>query len=264
MFLHAAAAADLVFLTSMGRLSDAVAERTTAPVVLLPNGSHADRFLRHAPPLPDEPPFDVVFVGSANRSRNPLRGYRDAARRRERLVRRLGARFGDRFALFGHGWQGMPGWRGPVAFEDQVSAARQGHVVVGGVPFSSNRYYLSNRPFIQILSGATFVDHRVEGTDRILRDGDHWYLADDEAAIVQRCEELLAIPLADRRERAQAAVDHVLQHHSEQRRVEAVVRTITALRSVRAGVAAAPDLSAFLPEVDRTEEQVWAARDWPT
>lgn len=265
MLLQAAEMADLVFSTSMGAIGDLFAERTSCPVVLMPLGVHPPRFRTTTSPMGHFPPADVVFIGSNNRPRNVARSYHWFARRRERLVRRLSDRFGERFAVFGFGWEGVPGWRGPAAFDDQWIAARSGKVVVGGVPYSQNRYYLSNRPFIQIASGVPFVDVKVDGVDLMLRDGEHWRLVDDDESLADVCEAVLAEPSGEREERAGAAAQFVLQHHTESARVGSQLRTVLALKGVRSGLSPGgkPDLAALLPEVDLCQELPLATRNWP-
>lgn len=81
--------------------------------------------------------------------------------------------------MFGGGWDHLPNARGFVPFADQLSAVRRARVVVGGVPFSRERYYASNRPFIQMLSGMPLVDVAVDGIRSLARDREHWVLVEE-------------------------------------------------------------------------------------
>src|SRR5690606_22837903 len=129
-----------------------IAAYTSAPIILLPHGVCQVRFDEHSNEFdPPERDLDVVFIGSRNRARNPTKGYYWRGLRRQRLVERLTRHFGRRFGVFGNGWDYLSSSRGPVRFEQQLSTARRAKLVVGGIPFSSARYYCSDRPFIQAL-----------------------------------------------------------------------------------------------------------------
>lgn len=263
MLLQAASVSDLVLSSSMGLLADEVARHTSAPVVLLPFGVHAPQF--ELVGTPTTPEFDVAFIGSNNRSRNPLKPYHRFAVGRERLIRSMYDRFGARFAVFGKGWEGLPCWHGPVPFDHQWMAARRARVVIGGVPFSANRYYLSDRPFIQAASGVPFVDLHVDGVDRILREGEHWHLVDHVEEYADRCDWLLSMPDHERAEMGAAAAATLLASHTEAERVRSEFRTIAAARTLRRRPESnvLPDFSAFLQEVDRDAELPLATRNWP-
>lgn len=263
-FLQAAEASDLVTLTSMGVMADHVARHTSAPILLLPNGACQVRFGS----LPErdgfsEPDFDVVFVGSRNSSRNPFRPYHHYGRKREELALALEKRFGNRFGLFGKGWEGRPSNQGPVPFADQASTAGRARVVVGGVPFSRARYYSSNRPFIQITSGTPMVDTAVPGVDRILKSGHHWILVDHER-LVKSVELTLELGDGPRAELGRQAANFVLQHHTQAQRVATLVENVRRLRAARAtGVRTEPHLPFFLPDTDMSVEAQLASRNWP-
>jgi hypothetical protein len=194
-----------------------------------------------------------------------VRSYHWYARRRERLVRKLGDRFGASFALFGHGWDGIASnYQGPIPFARQHEACQRAEIVVGGVPFSPARYYASNRPFNQIASGVPFVDLAVEGVEKILRDGVHWHLAGSIDELVDLCDDLLARPAAERAELGREAAKHVLTHHTDDARWRSLVATLTNVRTalVAGAPPPPPDLRFFLPDVDRNEELALATRGW--
>jgi hypothetical protein len=264
MFVQAARTVDVIFSTSMGVSADYLARRTSRPISLLPNGVCQARFGDHFSARPSRPEFRVAFIGSNNRSRNPLSGYHWFARRRESLVRALSKRFGDDFALFGRGWEGIREWRGPVPFKDQQEACRRAEVIVGGVPFSPARYYLSNRPFIQIASGVPFIDLSVDGVQNILRDGEHWFLAKSVDEIADRCDDLLSRSASWRTEFGVNAAEYVYSHHTQEERTRSLMSTMIQVRkaSIAGGPRELPDLRYLLPEVDRVEESAPLTRHW--
>lgn len=262
-FLQAAEVSDLVTLTSMGTLADHISHYTRAPILLSPNGACQVRF--GLPPerkVGTEPDFDVVFIGSRNSSRNPLRPYHHFARRREELVRSLEKRFGKRFGLFGNGWEGRSSNQGPVPFAEQAKTAGRARVVVGGVPYSTARYYSSNRPFIQITSGTPMVDTAVPGVERLLKPDEHWVLSDHEA-LVGAVERTLELGDEERAEMGRRAAEYVLAHHTQAHRVATDVENVRRLRSMRrSGVQNNPHLPFFLADVDLSVEGPLATRNW--
>lgn len=265
MFIQASQGVDVVFSTSMGVSADVIAAHTDVPVSLLPHGVCQLRFAN--PPLAPGGPrdFEVVFIGSNNRPRNFLKSYHWYARRREHLVRRLSDRFGTGFAVFGHGWEGVEGWHGPVAFPEQQAACLRANVVVGGVPFSPARYYTSDRAFIQIASGVPFVDLSVDGLDILLRDGEHWRLAANVDQLLDRCDELLTESPDERARFGAQASSYVLAHHSIEARCRSIVATMQGFRhALLTGVdPPAPDTSFLLPDTDVGKELPLLTRSWP-
>lgn len=256
---------DIVLNTSMGVAADAIVGYGAKRVALWPLGACQVRFAKEVRPHSQkESEFEVVFIGSNNRSRNPASSYFWFARQRERLLRQLGRKFGGGFAVFGRGWNHLPNSHGPISFDAQVATCRRARLIVGGVPYSPVRYYASNRPFIQILSGVPFVDLNVEGVDRILRDGDHWYLTESLDAVADRCDDLLSRPETEREEQGYCAARYVADHHTNLVRWRGLVHTLTALRegSSDESFRSPPDLRFFLPETDLEVELPLATRGW--
>lgn len=265
IFKLTAASADITFNTSMGAVADAIARYGAPRVVLSPNYADLTRFGKPSEryrPLNAE--FDVCFVGSNNRSRNPGRSYYWYGRQRENLVRLLTKRFGARFAVFGGGWDGLSSAQGRVPFDQQLEACRRARVVVGGVPYSPARYYTSNRPYQQIMSGVPFVDVAVDGVDRLLRDGEHWHLVGSFDRVADRVDELLCRTDAERVELGEVAADYVRRHHSEESRWRQIVHELGTLRAaLRNQTDPPPPLLQFmLPEVNMQDELPLATRGW--
>jgi hypothetical protein len=264
-FLKVARCSDLITMTSMGGLAGEVVRHSAAPVMLLPHGVCQVRFqsFHCQAACSNDQDYDVVFIGSRNVSRNPFRPNARMGRTRTRLVEALGRRFGPRFAVFGRGWEGLPWCLGSVQFDQQALAASRGQVVVGGIPFSHERYYCSDRPFIQITSGSVLVDSAVPGVDRILGDRRHWVLAPEDR-IVQTVEDVLEWDESKRRAVGEAGADCVWRHHTQAHRVSTLLENVRRLRAIREkGITARPFLPFFLPEVDVCEEERFAVRQWP-
>ena len=263
-FLQAAEDSDLVTLTSMGAMAEKVREYTNAPIMLCPNGACQVRFGSAVGIVDDhDKAYDVAFVGSRNMSRNPLRPFHWFGKRRSRLVESLSKRFGKRFAVYGNGWDYLPSARGSVPFAQQANAVRSARVVVGGIPFSQERYYTSNRPFIQMTSGVPIVDVRVPGVDLILKDRVHWVLS-DEARLMDTIEEVLTWTSEDRAAMGQTAADYVLNRHTQAHRVATLVENVQRLRTWRdENIHATPYLPFFHDDMAVEAETPGATRNWP-
>lgn len=259
-FIQAAEASDLVLLTSMGALADLVARKTRAAIMLLPHGACQVRFSAPAQTITlDAVDFDVVFIGSRNSSRNPARPYYWLGRHRERLVEQLSRRHGNRFAVFGRGWDHLPNARGFVPFAEQLSAVRRARVVVGGVPFSRERYYASDRPFIQMLSGVPLVDVAVTGISSLARDREHWLLV-KERYVADAVDEVLTWSAERRSAMASAAATLISERHTQAHRVAALIENVRRRRSL--GSAAEPYLPFFLDDSVVRQESRFAIRNW--
>ena len=265
VFKRASEAADITLNTSAGVAADAITGYGAKLFALWPNSACTVRFSKPKEPYrASETEFDVVFVGSNNKSRNPTNSFFWFSRQRERLVKTLDRKFGARLAVFGNGWEGLRSAQGPTPFDAQIETCRRARVVVGGVPYSPARYYTSNRPFIQIMSGVPFVDIAVDGVETILRDGEHWHLVDSIDRVADRCDDLLARNNSELEELGELAASYVAAHHMSTDRWRSLLRTLLGVRqSLLAGeLPPQPDLSFFLPEVTIADELPLATRGW--
>lgn len=264
-FKVACSQSDIVFNTSMGKAAKAIRGYGASHIALLPNAVITSDFSGIADEYhPEQAEFDVCFIGSNNRSRNPFSGYFWAGRYREKLVKRLTKEFGSRFAVFGNGWQNYESNQGSIAFEDQIPTCRRAKVVIGGFPYSKERYYLSDRPFIQISSGVPFVDFFVEGTEKILRDGHHWHLARSIDGLVLKVNSILSLSDDERASQGAEAARFILANHTVLERWNQLLLT---LESVRTSILSnepyeSPNMDFFLGEVDLDHEKYMASIGW--
>ncbi len=230
--LRAASVADATFTTSMGWLADRLERAGGRRITLVPNGACDIRFASGPARTPAEPDFDVVFIGSRHPVRNPLSGFARQVRRRSAYVERLARRYGSRFGLFGAGWDGVPGWQGPLSFDRQLDVCARAQVVFGGVPHSTCTFYTSDRVFNQAMAGVAMVDRRVPGVEVFLEDGVEWLLfsglADALRAIDAVLDGTLDGPAIGRRAAEAVRVRHLASH-----RAGLIVRIVRALVEAR-------------------------------
>ena len=231
-FRVASRLAEVSFLTGMGYLAQQLRRCGSRNLVLMPHGCCQVRFAAAVEPS-QNPQFDVVFIGSRLRPRNPLGHHFRVARRRVQLVEAFTRRYGRRFGLFGLGWEGNPSWQGPVAYHSQHTAYREAAVAVGGLPHAYHDYYTSDRVFIATASGVPLVDYAVPGVERILRPGVDWWLARDIEGILASCDRLLARSSPERLALGQRARERTLAAHTQYHRCREMVAIVRQIRSAR-------------------------------
>lgn len=246
-FLAAAREADASFLTGMGYVANQIACRGGRNLVLLPHGSCQLRFPNRAPMAP-KPEFDVIFVGSQMRPRNPFGHFYWASRRRSQCVAMMTKRFGKRFAVVGKAWDGNPSWHGQCAYHEQQSVFHRSRVVIGGLPGAYYDFYMSDRPFIAIGAGVPFVDYHVPGVEHVLEPNEDWWLADTMESYPSVVEQLLDKSDDERARLAATAADSVRHRHTTFARCRTIVTIMNEIHTARrrGTPCAAPDLD-YLP-----------------
>jgi hypothetical protein len=231
-FYAAARESDATFLTGMGYVANQIARRGGRNLVLLPHGSCQLRF-SNQPPTDPKPEFDVMFVGSRIRPRNPFGHYFKVARRRAEFVATMTRRFGKRFAVVGKGWTGNPSWQGACEYHEQQSIFHRGRVVVGGMPNGYHDYYMSDRPFIAVGAGVPFVDFRVRGVEHVLTPERDWWLADTLESYSKVVETVLSKPDAERAALAANAAGMVRLRHTTASRCRTIAAVMNGILEAR-------------------------------
>ena len=259
-FKEASRLADITFSTQMGKAADKMLNWGARNIVLSPNGMCQVRFKADSIDINKHSfDFDVVFVGSNNGSRllNPVSKHWWGAKQRQQLVKKLFKRFGNRFGLFGNGWNYACA-KGPIPFDQQQMTFRKGKIVVGGNPYSYSDYYASNRPFFEISSGIPTVELHVPRLDKILRKDDHCYFANDLDEVIDLCEELLKTEPEELYSKAANAAKYIEEKHTQYHRMRFELDTIK--KYIKNKRRLDLDFPFFLPEVDLKEELKFATR----
>jgi hypothetical protein len=262
-FRVASRLAEASFLSGMGYVARQLLRSGGRNLVLMPLGCCQVRF-SSAPAEPaSNPEFDACFVGSRISCRNPFSHFYPVSRRRAEFVAAFTKRYGRRFGLFGHGWEGNPAWQGAVPYLSQLDVYRRSAVVLGGMPNALHDYYASDRPFIAIASGVPLLDYWVRGVDRILEPAHDWWLARDLKQMLGLCDRLLEMPSGERLRIGAAARERVLAHHTQYHRCEAMVEIMKSLlRARREGRLAPPPELNFLGRSHESESVSEAIAGW--
>jgi hypothetical protein len=244
-FRTVSALSDISFLTGMGYVARQLIASGSKNLVLMPHGCCQVRFSSPQTGVMNQPEFDLAFVGSRLRSRNPLSHFYWVSRKRVAFVEAATKRYGRRFGLFGKGWEGNPSWQGPIAYAAQHEAYYRSAVAVGGPTNAYYDYYTSDRVPIAVASGVPLVDHLVPGVDRIFEPGRDWWLAQDQVEMFRMCDKLLEMPSGDRVRLGQEARKRILAHHTQYHRCAEMIEIVKSLRVARISGrrVAQPDLS---------------------
>ncbi len=232
-FRISSALADVSFLTGMGYVARQLEHWGSRNLVLMPWGCCQVQFSSPLQLAGSEPEFDVAFIGSRIRSRNPASHFFWVTRRRVELVAAFTKRYGRRFGLFGKGWEGNGSWQGSVPFARQHDVYQRSAVALGGMPNADHDYYTSDRPFIAVASGVPLVDYAVRGVERILEPGVDWWLADSISGLLRRCDELLELSQAERIRLGERARERVLASHTLYHRCREMAEIVRDLRNAR-------------------------------
>lgn len=264
--IQASRAGDLTFLSGMGYVADDLAKKGGRNICFMPHGFCPVRFL---PPRDldlqrnEAADWEVVCVASNYQVKNPFSYLYQHKQARIRQIRLLQRRYGRRFALFGRGWEGVPGWRGPLPYIEQARIYRASRVVVGGHPGGAMDYYLSDREFIAMASGAPFVEFWTPRIETIFKDENHWYLYRDEAEMIRKIDRILEDSAGIFKNTAKSTEVYVRSKHSNYHRLKEMLRIAQELFAARAaGKRYKPNLEFFLPNVNWAAEEKFALKGW--
>ncbi|WP_442544871.1 glycosyltransferase family protein [Arthrobacter sp. KN11-1C] len=145
---------------------------------------------------------DVVVV--ANRNRPRFRGHPNW-RDRIDFVTRLQERFGDRLAIYGHGWTGV-GAMGPIEFSRQNEAIRSAWVSANWDHYAHEPQYFSNRLPISLAAGSIHATSWHPGYEDLFQEETKQFLLyrDSRSGLIDAIEELLSATTPE--ERIQAGI----------------------------------------------------------
>lgn len=127
------------------------------------------------------------------------------AKEREAFIKTMGEAFSNEFVLYGNGWDGFIGNRGPVDFYKQLDVYRDSWITVAYEHYPEIPYYFSNRLPIALLAGSLYVCHYHEGYENLFKNCDFifFYKNNNEAIdIVTYLHSLSNEDLLDRSMRA--------------------------------------------------------------
>lgn len=203
--------ANIVFISGMGKLKDYYAHNGARNIHYI--NHYFDRQRNGRIPLAETPKeFAAIMIGNNGRhSRAPL-FYYPGGRRRHRLVRRMNARFGEKFALYGSGWDQYICSKGKVSWLEQEKAIRKAQVSVNWDHFDTIPYYCSDRLPISLAAAVPHVTSYHHGYEHIFGRVPGLYFAKSPAECVDLVEWLISRPQAELDDEGQGAREWCFAH----------------------------------------------------
>lgn len=107
--------------------------------------------------------FDVVLIGNFIRSKVPFKTY-PGSNGRKKIASFLYNKLGDRFTVFGNGWNNLSFNQGPVAFDKQSDVYNNSRLTIA-VNNLHAQYYFSNRLPIALASGIIIINNYEKGIE---------------------------------------------------------------------------------------------------
>lgn len=159
----AARASDVVYTSGAGAIAEAFRRFGAPDVRWMPQS-----FDPHAINIETSntsPKIDIVMIANNGISRNPFRGH-PGARSRRHLVNILTKRFGERFRVYGRGWDG-PSAGGVLPFAAVREALAGATLSVNWDHYPTEAKYFSNRLPISLASGSVHFTTWHPGYDEI-------------------------------------------------------------------------------------------------
>ena len=174
--------------------------------------------------------LDVVMIANRSRGRYPGTA-RPGARPRVHLAAELQRRHGDRFGLYGAGWDGFPSALGPVDFDRQTEINRRAWVSASWDHFPRIGSYCSNRVPISLLSGIPHVTNYNPGLDTIYPPGSGLFWVRSVRAVADTVDRILAETIDERLALGRYAEAFARRHRDQEELTVRLLEDLVALRS---------------------------------
>lgn len=142
--------------------------------------------------------FAIVSIANRNRPRLPWHRL-PGARQRERLMIALSRKYGQRFGLFGRGWEELASNQGPCAYNQQPEILRRGLISVNWDHFPREPQYFSDRLPISLSAGIPHITTWHPGFGSVFPDAaaHGLFLEDSISSVMRRVHILLERPTAE-------------------------------------------------------------------
>lgn len=267
--LELARESDAVFSTSMGNIADELVKNGARNITFLPHAFCPQHFPDWEKVYDGEMEYDITMLGSRGRlvSRRPWVSVCNTWKRRS-VVSCLSSRFGERFSVFGGGWEG-PSAKGIVPFKDQFHIYQRSKVLIDSpAPILKTTYYASDRPFFMLASGVPMVFFHTPRFESVLKPDEHVYYAYNLRDAGDICERIMRLPKDVVEERRKGIRKFVKARHMIDNRVDTIISTAQAIRNHRDGsISSFEALRAvrmwhFRPDIDLDAEYKHAVANW--
>lgn len=181
---------DLVFLVGLGDLAAMVRECGAKKVFYAPHAFDNIRFGKPWTPTLERS-YDVVMVGNCGIGK--ILGV-PGGRMRRKTALAMWKQFGERFALFGKGWEGLPCAKGLLPFKEQETVIRSSWVSVNWSHFDRIPFYFSDRLPISLAAGVPHITNYQPGYEHLFKHCEGLYMVRSVEEAVETVNYLLSLP----------------------------------------------------------------------
>jgi hypothetical protein len=173
----------------------------------------------------------IVFIGNNNCSRNPFK-YREkfGPRYRIKLIKAMKKRFGDKFIVYGRGWDGLVNNQGFLPYLEQERVMKEARFLFGCNIRNYYKYYFSNRLLNCMLSGTPVIYQHNPGYEELFEDYKHLFLFNDIEDALNKTQILLESSDSLLSVIGKNAIKLVNEKHTAKRRYEYYFKLIPLLK----------------------------------
>lgn len=142
--------------------------------------------------------FDMIFIGNNIGKRYKVFEM-EGNDIRKKYLKLLSETYGNRFCLYGEGWDMIKGSKGRLHFDLQNEAIQLSKMVIGIDHYPSVSKYFSNRLPIAMISGVPYVCYKSKDLDKLFKDRKEIFFFDSEKTLIETVEEVLALSDEERK-----------------------------------------------------------------
>ncbi len=136
------------------------------------------------------------MIANRNKSKIPFKSM-PGIKQREIIVKKFFKEFGEKFAVFGKGWDGFTCAKGYINFFDQEKVIRESWLTIGIDHFYNYDGYYSDRLPISLVSGVIHLTYKTPGLEKIFTDKEDLFFWNDPDEAILIAKQLLNIPKKD-------------------------------------------------------------------
>jgi len=145
---------------------------------------------------------------------------------REQIVLKFAKEFGEKFAVFGKGWEDYPCNKGPINFFDQEKILRKSWLSVGMDHFYTYKGYFSDRLPIALVSGIPHITFKTPGLNEMFIDKQHLFFFNEPEEALSLSIALLKRPKSELIEIGQNARSFAMKNYSEIDRFKKILKLL--------------------------------------